>query len=267
MASTHTEAERSGADAPALGGLRALVIGTANEHSIGWGCARSMYRAGAQVAMTYLNESTRPHVEPLAREVRAPILLPFDVRDSTQADALFNRIESVWRGLDIVVHGIGYAPPEALSVRLADCPRTGFLTAMEVSCWSLLDIARRAEKHMRSGGTIITLSYIGSNSVIDNYGVMGPVKAALESCVRYLASELGPKIRVHAISPGPIATRASHGIHSFEHLTEQVIARAPGRRLVTIDEVGALATFLASPPAAGMTGNILYVDAGYHVMG
>ena len=251
-----------------LRGLRALVIGTANEHSIAWGCAREMHRAGAQIAMSYVDEKTRPYVEPLAREVQAPIFLPLDVRNDAQADALFAAVEKVWGGLDILVHSIGYAPPEALSVRVTDCPRGGFLAAMDVSCWSLLDMARRSEKLMTAGGSIITMSYIGATVVVENYGVMGPVKAALEASVRYLANELGPKnIRVNAVSPGPVLTRAASGIPSFDKLLDRVASRAPERRVVTIEEVGAVAAFLASPYARAMTGSTIVVDAGYHILG
>jgi enoyl-[acyl-carrier protein] reductase I len=193
-----------------LNGRKALVVGVANDRSIAWGCAQAMHQAGAEIAMTFLNDRALPHVEPLARAVEAPLLLPLEVRDPAQMDALFAAIAEKWGRLDILVHSIAFAPREALAGRVIDCPRDGFLTAMEVSCWSLLDLTRRAEKLMTSGGSIFAMSYHGANQVIENYGIMGPVKAALESAVRYLASELGPKgIRVHAISPGPLATRAA----------------------------------------------------------
>ena len=251
-----------------LEGLRALVIGVANEHSIAWGCAKEMHRAGAEIAMTYLNEKARQYVEPLAREVDARVFLPLNVQDPAELDALFTAVDAAWGRMDILVHSIAFAPHEALNGRVTDCPRDGFLTAMEVSCWSLLDMARRSEKLMRGGGTILTMSYLGADVVIENYGVMGPVKAALEASVRYLATELGPKnIRVHAISPGPLATRAASGIPEFDRLMERVAHRAPERRLVTIPEVGAAAVFLASPYARGMTGGTVFVDGGYHILG
>ncbi|MGH6882436.1 MAG: SDR family oxidoreductase, partial [Hypericibacter sp.] len=163
---------------------------------------------------------------------------------------------------------IAFAPREALAGRVTDCPRDGFLTAMEVSCWSFLDLARRAEPPMIEGGTMMTMSYLGANQVIDNYGIMGPVKAALESATRYMATELGPKgIRVHAVSPGPLATRAASGIRDFDELMDKVASRAPARRLVTIEEVGAACVFLACPYGAAMTGETLYVDGGYHILG
>jgi enoyl-[acyl-carrier protein] reductase I len=251
-----------------LEGRKALVIGVANEHSIAWGCAKMMRHAGAEIAMTYLNDRARPYVEPLAKMVEAPLLLPLEVRDTGQMDALFAAVAEKWRRFDILVHSIAYAPKEALAGRVTDCPRDGFLTAMEVSCWSLLDLTRRAEKLMTAGGTIFVMTYHGANEVIENYGIMGPVKAALESAVRYLAAELGPKgIRVHAISPGPLATRAASGIPDFDALMERVAERAPARRLVTIEEVGAACVFLASPYAGAMTGDTIYIDGGYHILG
>jgi enoyl-[acyl-carrier protein] reductase I len=253
---------------PVLTGKKALVIGVANEHSIAWGCAQAMRRAGAAIAMTYLNERARPHVEPLAKALDAEIFMPLEVRDQAQVDALFTRVTERWGGLDILVHSIAFAPREALQGRVVDCPRDGFLAAMNVSCWSFLDMARRAESLMRQGGTMMTMSYLGANEVVDNYGIMGPVKAALESAVRYVATELGPKgIRVHAVSPGPLATRAASGIKDFDELMTKVSARAPARRLVTIEEVGATCVFLASDYAAAMTGETLYVDGGYHILG
>jgi enoyl-[acyl-carrier protein] reductase I len=251
-----------------LEGRRALVVGVANERSIAWGCAKMMRHAGAEIAMTYLNDRARPYVEPLAKMVEAPLLLPLEVRDAGQMDALFAAVAEKWGRLDILVHSIAYAPKEALAGRVIDCPRDGFLTAMEVSCWSLLDLTRRAEKLMTAGGTIFAMTYHGANEVIENYGIMGPVKAGLESAVRYLAAELGPKgIRVHAISPGPLATRAASGIPDFDALMERVAERAPARRLVTIEEVGAACVFLASPYAGAMTGDTIYIDGGYHILG
>jgi len=253
---------------PVLTGRKALIVGVANDRSIAWGCAQAMRRAGAEIAVTYLNERAKPHVEPLARALEAPIFLPLEVRDGAQVDALFEAIGRTWGALDVLVHSIAFAPKEALQGRVVDCPRDGFLTAMDVSCWSFLDLARRAEPLMNGGGTMMAMSYLGANEVVDNYGVMGPVKAALEACVRYVASEFGPKgIRVHAVSPGPLATRAASGIRDFDELMAKVSARAPARRLVTIEEVGASCVFLASDYAAAMTGETLYIDGGYHILG
>ncbi|WP_270938064.1 enoyl-ACP reductase FabI [Falsiroseomonas oryzae] len=251
-----------------LAGRKALVVGVANDRSIAWGCAQAMRRAGADIAMTYLNERARPHVEPLAQAVDAGIFLPMEARELAQVDALFDTIAAQWGRLDVLVHSIAFAPKEALQGRVTDCPRDGFLTAMEVSCWSFMDMARRAEPLMTQGGAMLTMSYLGANEVVDNYGIMGPVKAALESAVRYMATELGPKgIRVHAVSPGPLATRAASGIKDFDDLMEKVAGRAPARRLVTIEEVGASCVFLASDYAAAMTGETIYIDGGYHILG
>jgi enoyl-[acyl-carrier protein] reductase I len=251
-----------------LKGQRALVVGVANDRSIAWGCAQQMHRSGAEIAMTYLNDRARPYVEPLAAAVEAPLFLPLEVRDTAQVDALFEAVAAKWGRLDILVHSIAFAPREALEGRVTDCPRDGFLTAMDVSCWSFLDLTRRAERLMTEGGTVFAMSYHGANEVIENYGIMGPVKAALESAVRYLAAELGPKgIRVHAVSPGPLATRAASGIPDFDALMARVAERAPARRLVTIQEVGAACVFLASPYAGAMTGDTIYIDGGYHILG
>jgi enoyl-[acyl-carrier protein] reductase I len=251
-----------------LSGQKALIVGVANDRSIAWGCAQAMHQSGAEIAMTYLNDRARPYVEPLAAAVEAPLFLPLEVRDTAQVDALFEAVAAKWGRLDILVHSIAFAPREALAGRVTDCPRDGFLTAMDVSCWSFLDLTRRAEKLMTGGGAIFAMSYHGANEVIENYGIMGPVKAALESAVRYLAVELGPKgIRVHAISPGPLATRAASGIPDFDALMARVAERAPARRLVTIDEVGAACVFLASPYAGAMTGDTIYIDGGYHILG
>ena len=252
---------------PVLTGRKALVIGVANDRSIAWGCAKAMRKAGAEIAMTYLNDRARPHVEKLAQELETPVFLPLEVRDAAQMDALFDAIANRWGRLDILVHSVAFAPKDALQGRVTDCPRDGFLAAMDVSCWSFLDAARRSEKLMTEGGAILTMSYLGANEVVENYGIMGPVKAALEASVRYVATELGPKgIRVHAVSPGPLATRAASGIRDFDELMERVSTHAPVRRLVTIEEVGAACVFLASPYGAAMTGETLYIDGGFHIL-
>ena len=260
--------EPAATHAPILSGQKALIVGVANDRSIAWGSAEAMHRSGAEIAMTYLNDRARPYVEPLARAVEAPLLLPLEVRDTAQVDTVFDAINAKWGRLDILVHSIAFAPREALAGRVTDCPRDGFLTAMDISCWSFLDLTRRAEKLMTGGGTVFAMTYHGANEVIENYGIMGPVNAALESAVRYLAAELGPKgIRVHAISPGPLATRAASGIPDFDALMGRVAERAPARRLVTIEEVGAACVFLASPYAGAMTGDTIYIDGGYHILG
>jgi enoyl-[acyl-carrier protein] reductase I len=251
-----------------LSGKKALVIGIANDHSIAYGCARAFRRQGAELAITYLNDKARPFVEPLARELEAPIFLPLDVRQAGQLEAVFEEIRQTWGRLDIALHSIAFAPKEDLRGGLLNCSLDGFLTATDISCHSFIRMARLAVPMMTDGGTLLAMTFQGSEEVVPNYNVMGPVKAALESAVRYLASELGPrKVRVHAISPGPIATRAASGLKEFDHLIEASRARSPLGELVEIDDVGAAAAFLASPQARRMTGTIVHVDAGLNIMG
>lgn len=251
-----------------LAGRTALVVGIANDRSIAWGVARALREAGAELAITYLNDKARPHVAPLAESLGAGLLLPLDVRDTGQMKAVYEAIRQRWGRLDVLVHSIAFAPKEALYGRVVDCPLDGFLAAMDVSVHSFLRLARQAEPLMAEGGTMITMSYLGGARVVEGYGIMGPVKAALEATTRALAAELGPRgIRVHAVSPGPLATRAASGLPEFDALMAHVAERAPARRLVTIEEVGAACAFLASPLGAGMTGETLYVDGGYHILG
>jgi enoyl-[acyl-carrier protein] reductase I len=252
----------------ALAGKRGLVIGIANAQSIAYGCAAAFRSLGAEIAMTYLNDKARPHVEPLAAELDAAIVMPCDVREPNQLDAVFEAIRQRWGRLDFALHAIAFAPKEDLHGRLTDCSREGFLAAMDVSCHSFLRMARLAEPLMPEGGTLFTMSYYGAEKVIEHYNLMGPVKAALESAVRYLAFELGPKgIRVHAISPGPIATRAASGIDHFDQLLERAASRAPAGRLVSIEDVGLTTAFLATDYAKLMTGETIHVDGGYHIVG
>ena len=250
-----------------MSGKRGLVVGIANGHSIAAGCARAFHKAGARLAVTYLNDKAKVHVQPVAGEVDADLLLPLNVEDDGQLDAVFERIESEWGGLDFLLHSIAYCPMEDLHGRVTDCSRDGFARAMDVSCHSLIRMARKAEPLMKTGGCILTVSYYGAEKVVDHYNVMGPVKAALEATVRYLAAELGPAgIRVNAISPGPLKTRAASGIAFFDELIDEARDRAPKRSLVTIEDVGHMAAGLASDAAQNVTGNTSYVDAGYHVM-
>lgn len=251
-----------------LQGKKGLVVGIANEHSIAWGCARAFHAAGADLAITWLNDKARPYVQPLAERLEAGIQLPLDVEQPGQLEAVFDAITSQWGRLDFVLHSIAFAPAADLHGRVIDCSREGFARAMDISCHSFLRMARLAEPLMQQGGSLLTMSYLGADEVIDNYGLMGPVKAALESCVRYMATELGPKgIRVNAVSPGPLATRAASGIAQFDRLMSDAVERAPLGRLVDIADVGALCAFLASDAARSMTGSTLYVDAGVHIMG
>ena len=250
-----------------LHGKKGLVVGIANEDSIAWGCARAFRAAGAELAVTWLNEKARPYVEPLAEQLQAPIQLPLDVEQDGQMEAVFDALGARWGRLDFVLHSIAFAPAADLHGRVADSSRAGFARAMDISCHSLARMARLAEPLMQEGGSLLTMSYLGAEEVIDNYGLMGPVKAALESTVRYLAAELGPQgIRVNAISPGPMATRAASGLADFDGLLADAARRAPLRRLVDLDDVGAVCTFLASDAARSITGTTLYVDAGYHIL-
>jgi len=238
-----------------LRGKKGLIVGIANEDSIAWGCARAFRAAGAELAVTWLNESARPYVEPLAEQLQAPIQMPLDVEQDGQMEAVFDALGTRWGRLDFVLHSIAFAPAADLHGRVVDCSREGFARAMDTSCHSFLRIARLAEPLMQQGGSLLTLSYLGAGEVIHNYGLMGPVKAALEASVRYLAAELGPAgIRVNAVSPGPVATRAASGIAQFEQLMADAVQRAPLGRLVDIDDVGALCAFLFSD--AGIIGKV-----------
>lgn len=250
-----------------LEGKKGLVVGIANEHSIAWGCARAFRAFGAELAVTYLNEKARPHVEPLARELEAPIVLPLDIASPGQLEAVFEHITETWGELDFLVHSIAFSPRDTLAGRVTDAPLEGFLKTMEVSCWSFIRMAQLAEPLMKNGGTLFTMTYYGSQMVVENYNIMGVAKAALESAVRYLAAELGPKgIRVHAVSPGPLATRAASGIPEFDALLEKAKRKAPARELISIDDVGAATAFLAHDAAKLITGQVLYIDGGYHIM-
>jgi enoyl-[acyl-carrier protein] reductase I len=253
---------------PPLAGRKALVVGIANEHSIAWGCARAFRRLGADLAITYLNDKARPYVEPLARQLEAPVFEPLDVQKPGQLEHVFERIRQTWGRLDIALHAIAFAPKEDLQAGLLDCSAGGFGIAMDVSCHSFVRMARLAVPLMTDGGTLMAMSYHGASKVIPNYAVMGPAKAALEACVRYLAFELGPRrIRVHAISPGPIKTRAAGGLKDFDRLLAEAASRAPGGELVDIDDVGEAAAYLATPQARRITGSTFYVDAGLNIMG
>lgn len=250
-----------------LNGKRGLVVGIANDHSIAWGCARALYEAGAELAVTYLNEKALKHVAPLASHVNASILHPLDIEDDQQLDALFAEIDAKWGSFDFVIHSIAFAPMADLHGRVVDSSRDGFSKAMDVSCHSLIRLARYAESRMPNGGSIITMTYEGANRVAPHYGIMGMAKAALEAATRGLAAELGAKqITVNAISPGPIATRAASGIQDFDSLMQDSMEKDPMHRLVTIEEVGGLAAFLASDAGRGITGDIIPVDAGRHII-
>jgi enoyl-[acyl-carrier protein] reductase I len=255
------------AEAPLLEGKRGLIIGIANEHSIAWGCAKAFRALGAELAVTYLNDKAKVYVDPLAQALESPIVMPLDVRVPGQMEAVFERISKTWGRLDFAVHSIAFSPKDTLQGRVVDTPHDGFLTTMDVSCWSFIRMAHLAEPLMRNGGTLFTMTYYGSQMVVEHYNIMGVAKAALESAVRYIAAELGPKgIRVHAISPGPLATRAASGIPEFDELLEKAKAKAPARSLVNIDDVGVATAFLAHDAARLITGETLYIDGGYHII-
>ena len=250
-----------------LAGKRGLVTGIANADSIAWGCAKAFHALGAELAVTYLNDKALRHVEPLARQVEAPLLLPLDLMREGQLEAVFDSVAAEWGQLDFVLHSIAFAPRDDLHGRVTDCSREGFLQAMDVSCWSFIRMAKLAEPLMRNGGALFCMSYYGSQMVVEHYNMMGPVKAALESATRYLAAELGPQgIRVHAISPGPLKTRAASGIAEFDALLDRAQAKAPPRSLVSIDAVGEATAWLATDAARRMTGQTIYIDGGYHII-
>src|SRR3984885_7888845 len=250
-----------------LEGKKGLIVGIANENSIAWGCAKAFRAFGAKLAVTYLNDKAKKYVEPLAREVEAPIVMPLDVLTPGEMEAVFESIAKTWGHLDFAVHSIAFSPKEALQGRVVDVSREGFLTTLDVSCWTFIRMAHLAEPLMRKGGTLFTMTYYGSQMVVKNYNIMGVAKAALEAAVRYLAAELGPSgIRVHAISPGPLATRAASGIPEFDELMDKAQSQAPARSLVSIDDVGRATAFLALDGAKLITGVVTYVDGGYHII-
>jgi enoyl-[acyl-carrier protein] reductase I len=222
---------------------------------------------GAELAITYFNDKARPYVEPLAQELEAPIFLPLDVQRPGMLESVFEEIRKKWGRLDIALHSIAFAPKEDLQGGLLDCSSGGFGVAMDVSCHSFVRMARLAAPLMTDGGTLFAMSYYGASRVVPNYNVMGPVKAALEASVRYLAHELGPQgIRVHALSPGPIKTRAASGLKDFDLLLNEATQRAPVGELVDIDDVGMAAAYLATPYARRITGSTVYVDSGLNIM-
>lgn len=246
--------------------LKGLIVGVANKNSIAWGCAKILHEMGCELAITYQNDKTKEYVQPLVNDISCSLFMPLDVRDDLQFEALFERIKTHWGTLDFIIHAIAFAPKLDLQGRLVDCSLNGFTTAMDISCHSFIRLAKAAEPLMSEGGSLITMSYYGAEKVVKNYNLMGTVKAALETTVRYLAMELGEKkIRVNAISPGPINTRAASGLADFDKLMEKAAAEAPLHQLVTIDSIGEMSAFLVSNKAKYITGQVLYVDAGYNI--
>ena len=244
-----------------------LILGVANADSIAFGCAAKLRAFGSEIVLTYRDERTKQYVAPLAEQIDAKMLLQLDVSKPGQLEEVFERVRKEWGHLDYVIHSLAFASREALHGRVVDCSREGFLQAMQISCHSFIETARLAEPLMKDGGTLITMSYYGADKVVSNYNIMGPVKAALEASVRYLANELGERrIRVFAVSPGPLRTRAATGIAHFDELVDMAVSRSPGRRLVDIAEVGRAVAFLVGGASSGMTGDVIYVDAGLHIM-
>jgi enoyl-[acyl-carrier protein] reductase I len=252
---------------PVLKGHKALVVGIANEHSIAYGCAKAFHEIGADIAITYLNDKAKPHVQPIAEELQAPIFVPLDVSKPGELEAVFERIDGEWGRLDSLVHSIAWAPKDDLQGGLLNCTAEGFAKAMDISCHSFVRMAKLAAPLMKDGGTMFAMSYLGANRVVPNYNVMGPVKAALEAACRYLAFELGPKrIRVHPISPGPLKTRAASGLKDFDLMLNEAVEKAPVGELVDIMDVGFACAYLATPYARRMTGDTVYVDGGVSIM-
>lgn len=250
-----------------LAGKRGLIVGIANDASIATGCAQAMREAGAELAITYLNAKAEAHVRPVAEALQAPIFVPCDVRIPGQLEAVFAEIEQKWGSLDFVLHSIAFAPREDLHGPLVECSAEGFAMAMDVSCHSFIRMAKLAKPLMKNGGSLMTVSFFGAERVVDHYNLMGPVKAALESSVRYLAADLAEQnIRAFAISCGPVKTRAASGIDRFDELLEKVKARTPAHKLVGIEDIGRVAAFLASPAGQPLTGSVVYTDGGFHAM-
>lgn len=251
-----------------LTGKKGLVVGIANDQSIAYGCAKYCKAYGADLAVTYLNEKAERFVRPLAEELDAEIFMPMDVSVPGQMESVFEEIKKKWGKLDFVIHAIAFASRDDLHGRVVDCSREGFMQAMDISCHSFIRMAHLAEPLMTDGGCLITLSFYGGRKVVEHYNVMGPVKAALESTTKYLAAELGEKgIRVVALSPGPLKTRAASGISHFDEMMEAAAQRAPTHQLVTIDECGSYAAYLVSDLAKSVTGTTLFIDGGYHIVG
>ena len=251
-----------------LAGKRGLVMGVANTRSIAWGIARAAHEAGAQLAFTYQGEALEKRVRPLAAELGAAVVGHCDVTDPATIDAVFAEVQKLWGKLDFVVHCIAFSDKDELTGRYVDTSEGNFTKSLLISCYSFTAIAQRAEKLMGEGGALLTLTYYGAEKWMPHYNVMGVAKAALEASVRYLAADLGEKaIRVNAISAGPIKTLAASGIGDFRYILKWNEYNAPLRRTVTIEEVGETAVYLLSPMSRGVTGEILHVDAGYHIVG
>ncbi|MFT4792963.1 MAG: enoyl-[acyl-carrier protein] reductase I [Paracoccaceae bacterium] len=249
-------------------GKRGLVMGVANEKSIAWGCARVLHAQGAELAFTYQGDQFGKRVAPLAESVGSTILMPADVQDDASMDAVFDRIANDWGKIDFLIHAIAYSDKAELHGRYADTTRANFHKSLDISCFSFVDAARRAAPLMTDGGAILTMSYLGSQRVMPNYNVMGVAKAALEASVRYLANDLGPDgVRVNALSPGPMRTLAGSAVGSARKMYKEVENNAPMQRNADLDHVGGTAAWLCSDYGASTTGEVIFVDGGYHALG
>ncbi|WKW52259.1 enoyl-ACP reductase FabI [Rhodomicrobium lacus] len=250
-----------------LNGKRGLVIGIANENSIAAGCAAAFHQAGAELAVTYLNDKALKFVSPVAEALKAKILVPCDVRVPGQLEEVFETIARQWGQLDFVLHSIAFAPREDLQTSVVNCSAEGFALAMDISCHSFIRTTKLAVPLMSDGGSLLTVTFYGSERVVENYNLMGPVKAALESTVRYIAADLADKrIRANAISAGPVKTRAASGIGRFDELLDEVRQRTPGHHLVSIEDIGRVAAFLASDAGASTNGSVVFADNGFHTV-
>ena len=257
-----------GASAGVMRGMRGVVLGVANNRSIAWGIAKAAHAAGAELAFSFQGDALEKRVRPLAQELGAHVIGHCDVTDSASIDRVFVEAQKLWGGIDFVVHCIAFSDKDQLTGRYVDTTEDNFTKSLAISCYSFTAVAQRAEKLMPSGGSMLTLTYYGAEKWMPHYNVMGVAKAALEASVRYLAADLGEKgIRVNAISAGPIKTLAASGIGDFRYILRWNEYNAPLRRTVTIEEVGESAVYLLSPMSRGVTGEVLHVDAGYHVVG
>jgi enoyl-[acyl-carrier protein] reductase I len=251
-----------------MAGKRGIVFGVANNRSIAWGITKAITAEGAEVVLTYQGDALKKRVEPLAAEVGAKLVLPCDVTDTASMDAVFAAVAKEWGSLDFIVHAVAFSDKDQLDGRYVDTTEDNFAKTMNVSCYSLTAMAKRAEPLMQNGGSILTLTYYGAEKVMPHYNVMGVAKAALETSVQYLAADLGKNnIRVNAISAGPIKTLAASGISDFRYILKWNEYNSPLRRTVTIEDVGGGGLYLLSDLSAGVTGEVLHIDAGYHVVG
>ena len=256
------------AHVPVMAGRRGLIMGVANDHSIAWGIASALGRHGAELAFTYQSENLLKRVEPLAESVGSNIVLPCDVAEPGSIASVFDALGERWDGIDFVLHAVAYSDKSELQGRYLDTPRENFLRTMHISCYSFTEVARLARPMLRPGGALLTLTYLGAERVMPNYNVMGVAKAALEASVRYLAVDLGKAgVRVNALSAGPMRTLAGSAIADARYVYKKTAERSPIRRAVSLDEVGNSGFYLLSPLSGGVTGETLYVDCGFNVVG